>query len=127
MSRLATARLLAAIAAGSLLVASLVHFGVVIDGYSHDEAALPEAIIGGVMLIGLASSWMSEPWGRRAVIGALAFGLAGSLVGLYLVVVGVGPQTLPDVVYHIVLVATLVAGLYVAVQIRPGIPTKSVS
>ncbi|HEX2152561.1 MAG TPA: hypothetical protein VHL52_01100 [Acidimicrobiia bacterium] len=120
MSRLTTARLLAAVAAASLLVASLVHFGYFVEGYSHDGAAVPEAVIGSVMLVGLALSWAPAPWGWRGLVGALGFGLAGSLVGLYLVMIGIGPQTVADVVYHVLLVATLIAGLYVAWRVPRG-------
>lgn len=114
MSRLTIARLLGAVAAISLLVASLIHFGYLVEGYADDGAALPEAIIGAVILVGLTLSRAAEPWGRRALIGGLGFGLAGSLLGLFLVAIGVGPQTVPDIVYHVALVGTLIAGLVVA-------------
>lgn len=101
----------------SLLVASSIHFGYLVDGYQDDGAALPEAIIGSVMLVGLALSWSPEPWGRRAAISALVFGLAGSLLGLVLVVIGIGPRTVPDIIYHVLLVTTIATGLFLAVRV----------
>lgn len=116
MSRFDLARVFAAVAALSLFVASLIHFGYFVEGYSDRGAAVPEAVIGAVILVGLALSWTSAPWGRRALIGGLAFGLAGSTLGLVLVFVGVGPRTTPDLVYHVLLVTALVVGLFVAAK-----------
>lgn len=118
MSRLSTVRAFIAVTAASLWVASLIHFGLLIPGYSHDGAAVPEAVIGTVMLVGLALSWAPQPWGGRAAVAALVFGLTGSLVGLVLVLIGVGPRTVPDIVYHVALVATLIVGLIVAIRPR---------
>lgn len=112
-----TVRLLIALAAVSLVVASLIHFGFLIEGYDHRQAAVAEMVIGGAMLLGLAMTWMQSPWGRRAAIGALAFGLLGTLVGVFTIIIGVGPQTAPDVVYHGALVAALIVGL--ALALRP--------
>ncbi|MGH3649765.1 MAG: hypothetical protein ACRDU9_03575 [Acidimicrobiia bacterium] len=117
-----TIRWFIVVAALSLLVASLIHFGYLISGYEDEGAAVPEAVIGSVMLLGLALSWSPEPWGRRAAVGALAFGLAGSLLGLVLVLIGIGPRTVPDVVYHVLLVATLVVGLTLALRRRGSEP-----
>lgn len=113
---LTTIRWFIVVAAFSLLLASLIHFGFLISGYEDEGAAVPEAVIGSVMLLGLGVSWSPEPWGRRAAVGALAFGLAGSLLGLVLVIIGIGPRTVPDVTYHVVLVATLVVGLTLALR-----------
>jgi peptidoglycan/LPS O-acetylase OafA/YrhL len=114
--RLSTLRWFIVVAALSLLVASLIHFGFLISGYEDEGAALPEAVIGSVMLVGLVLSWSAPPWGRRAAVAALAFGLAGSLLGLVLVIAGIGPTTTPDVVYHVSLVTTLIVGLALALR-----------
>ncbi|MPZ53279.1 MAG: hypothetical protein GEU79_11200 [Acidimicrobiia bacterium] len=120
MSRLEFARLFAAVAALSLFLASLIHFGYLVEGYDDRGAAVPEAVIGAVMVVGLALSWVSPPWGHRALIGGLVFGLAGSILGLVLVFIGVGPQTTPDIVYHVLLVTALVVGLFVAATSGTG-------
>ena len=44
--------------------------------------------------------------------GVVRYVLAG---GLVLVIIGVGPQSTPDVVYHIGLIVCLVAGLVAAI------------
>lgn len=108
------------VAALSLLIASQIHFGNLVSGYEDQGAAVPESVIGGVMLLGLLFSWARAPWGRRAAIGALAFGLAGSTLGLVLVAIGVGPRTVPDVIYHVLLVTTLVVGLIQSLR-RPSV------
>ena len=42
----------------------------------------------------------------------------GTLVGVFTIIVGVGPQTTPDVVYHIGIVAVLLWGLRVNMTTR---------
>lgn len=114
------ARTLIGATAGSLVVASLIHFGLLIDGYRYQQAATAEAVIAVVMLVGLALTWASGARAaRRAAVGALAFGALGTSVGLFTIAIGVGPRNLADVVYHIALLTVLVAGLLVAMRI-PG-------
>lgn len=104
--------------AGSLLIASLIHFGLLVEGYRHQQAATAEGVIAIVMLLGLALTWSPSPWSHRAAVGAFGFGFLGTLVGIFTIVIGVGPQTAPDVVYHVILLAALIAGLLVAVRIE---------
>lgn len=87
MNRLNLARAFAAVISLSLFGASVIHFGYFVEGYRDRGAAVPEAVIGAVMVVGLTLSWARAPWGRRALIGGLAFGLAGSTLGLVLVVI----------------------------------------
>lgn len=97
--------------ATSLIVASLIHFEVIIEGYRHQEAGISEAVIAAAMLVGLAFTWLP---GRRQVwagFGSLAFGLLGTLVGVFTIIIGVGPQTVPDILYHATLIVALAAGL----------------
>jgi hypothetical protein len=42
---------------------------------------------------------------------AQGLALLGTVVGLFTIAVGVGPRTVPDVIYHIVAVVLLAAGL----------------
>jgi len=53
---------------------------------------------------------------RAAGLGAQAFALVGTLVGIFTIAIGVGPRTGPDIAYHIAIVAVLVAGLIVAAR-----------
>ena len=48
---------------------------------------------------------------RSAFLGAQAFAALGVCVGLFTIAIGVGPRTVPDVVYHVAILATLIAGL----------------
>jgi hypothetical protein len=80
-------------------VAALVHFGVLVDGYQHAQARIAESLISVTLLGGLA--------------------LLGTLVGLAMIAIGVGPRTIPDVVYHVGIVIVLVWGLTVAQRAAP--------
>jgi hypothetical protein len=44
--------------------------------------------------------------------------LAGTLVGLFTIVIGIGPRTVPDLVIHAAMVAELLAGLAVTYPVR---------
>ena len=49
-----------------------------------------------------------------AGLSAQAFTLFGTMVGIFTIVIGVGPRTIPDIVYHVAIVIVLVTGLVVA-------------
>jgi hypothetical protein len=103
--------------AAAFLAASLVHSGVLIRGDEHPGAMTAEGIIGAVLLVGglLATAL---PGRTRLIAGATqAFALLGSLVGLYLAIRGVGPNTVPDLVFHAGIVITLAVGLIATVRI----------
>jgi hypothetical protein len=112
---LSIVRALLALQVASFATAALIHYGVLLDGYGDLGAARPESIIGTVLLIGLALTWTSGPWPRRAAIAAQVFALLGTLVGTTLVVIGVGPRTPLDVAIHVVLLTELLAGLAAAI------------
>ena len=40
--------------------------------------------------------------------------LLGTLVGVFTIAIGVGPRTLPDIAYHVAIIAVLVGGLILA-------------
>lgn len=109
-----TTRIIIGVAAASLIVASLIHLGVLMDGYSLQQVGRSEAVIGTGMLVGLALTWLSGRKGLWAGVASLSFGLLGALVGLFTIVVGERPSAFGDVLYHLSLVAVLVAGLVVA-------------
>jgi hypothetical protein len=44
---------------------------------------------------------------------AQGFGLLGTMVGLFVIAIGVGPRTPPDLAFHAFFVVTLVWGLIV--------------
>ncbi len=100
--------------AATFVAAALVHFGILIDGYEHQQAGVAESVIAAVLLTGLTVTWIGRAWTRRIGLAAQAFALAGTLVGVFTIVVGFGPRTLPDIAYHVAIVAVLVWGLAVA-------------
>jgi hypothetical protein len=102
--------------AAAFATAALVHFGVLLDGYEHDEARIAESVIAVVLLAGFALSWFRPALTREAGIAAQGFALLGTLVGLFTIAVGVGPRTALDVVYHVAIVLVLIWGLRLAVQ-----------
>jgi hypothetical protein len=101
----------------TFILAALVHSGVLIDGYEHDDARIAESIIAAVLLVGLAFTWIRPGATRTAGIAAQGFALLGTFVGLFTIIIGVGPRTVPDVIYHLGIIAVLIWGLAVAVQL----------
>lgn len=100
----------------TFVLAALAHSGMLVDGYEHQEARIAESVIALVLLGGLALSWIRPELTREAGIAAQGFALLGTLIGLFTIAVGVGPRTVPDVVYHIGIIAVLIWGLFVTVR-----------
>lgn len=113
-------RLLLLVEAATFVVAALVHAGLLIQGYQHPEARIAESVIAVVLLLGLALTWIRPAWTGGAGLLAQAFALLATLVGIFTIIVGVGPRTVPDVAYHVAIVVLLAYGLTVAARARPG-------
>jgi hypothetical protein len=111
-----TIRLFLLLEAASFVLAGLVHLGVLARGYEHASAAIAESAIGLVLLVALGLTWGLPAWTRT--VGSLAQGLAllGTLVGVFTIAIGVGPRTVPDVVYHAAILLVLAWGLVVAAR-----------
>lgn len=109
-----TIRRLMLVEAGFFALAALIHAGAIVPGYEHREARIAETLIAVVLLVGLAAGWARPVWTRGASLAAQGFALFGTLVGIFTIVVGVGPRTVPDVVYHIGIVILLMWGLRMA-------------
>jgi hypothetical protein len=107
--------------AATFVVAAAVHFGVLLEGSGHRRAGTAETVTAVVLLAALALTWAPSPWPRRAAVGGQAFAILGVLVGLFTIAVGVGPSTVPDVAYHVGILAVLVMGL--AIALRDGTPS----
>jgi len=104
----------------AFLAAALVHAGVLLDGYEHLAARNAESVIALVLFGGVVVSWVRPESSRRAGLIAQAFALLGTLVGIFTIIVGVGPRTIPDIVYHIVIAAALILGLAVTLRAADG-------
>jgi hypothetical protein len=93
------------------------------DGYQHRQAGTAESVIGIVLFIGLVLTWIRPVSTRGISVAVQAFALLGTLVGIFTLVIGVGPRTAPDILYHVCIVIALVSGLIVAAQrgfMKPG-------
>jgi hypothetical protein len=110
--------------AASFTFASLIHSGVFIAGYEHPEARVGESVIATVLFVGLAFAWIRPAWTRRVSLAAQGFALMGTLVGILTIIVGIGPRTLPDIVYHAGILIVLVWGLTVAARTRTRIADR---
>lgn len=99
-------------------VAALVHFGILVDGYQHPQAGIPETLIALTLLAGMAGTYMRPMRAPTAGLVAQALALLGTLVGIFTIIVGIGPQTIPDIIYHVAIVAVLIFGIVVALRTR---------
>lgn len=97
---------------------ALVHFGVLVQGYEDPGAAVPESIIAAVLLGGAALTFLVVRWTRAIGIAAQAFALVGTLIGTYLAVIGVAPDTALDIAFHVAMLALLLWGLVATVRSR---------
>ncbi|MBT2326421.1 hypothetical protein J7E62_29330 [Variovorax paradoxus] len=101
-------------------LASLVHSGQLVAGYAHPQARTAEAVIALVLVLALVSAWSHPERTRWFAVSAQGFALAGTLLGVAMIAIGVGPRTDADIVYHAVLLWVLVAGLAFAIRWRPA-------
>jgi hypothetical protein len=99
------------IEAAAFALAALISTGYVVQGFQHRAARTAEGILAAVLAAGLVISVRRPAWTRRAGLAAQGIGLAGTLIGVLTTIVGVGPQSRPDMVYHAVMVALLSWGL----------------
>jgi hypothetical protein len=113
-----TIRLFVFFEGAAFITAALTHFGILIGGYRHRQAGTAESVIGIVLLLGWAFTWMRPAATRKTGLAAQGFALFGTLVGIFTIIVGVGPRTIPDIVYHIVIVTVLIAGLVITTRSR---------
>lgn len=111
-----TIRLFLLLEGASFVVAGLVHFGVLVDGYEHRQAAIAESSIAVVLLVGLGLTWLWPGRARPIGLAAQALALLGTLVGAFTIAVGVGPRTVPDIAYHVAILVALAWGLVVAAR-----------
>jgi hypothetical protein len=104
----------------TFVAAAVIHFGGLVEGYSHQRAGTAETVIAAVLLAGLALSWAPSPGLRIAAGAAQAVAILGVLVGLFTIAIGVGPRTAPDIAYHVGILAVLMLGLLLALRIKGG-------
>ena len=100
-----------AVEAASFYAAALLHTGLIVAGHAHSKAATAETVIGTVLLGGLVVSLLSPRASRAAGLAAQAFALLGTCVGIFTIVIGIGPRSPLDYVLHTGFIALLLTGL----------------
>jgi hypothetical protein len=101
-------------------IAASIHAGYLLPGYEHHAARVAESVLGIALVAGLATSVLRPALTRGAGLVAQGFAVLGTLVGIFTILVGVGPRSGPDVVYHVAMVAVLVWGLTAAARATAG-------
>ena len=104
--------------AATFLVAASVHSGFFIPGQEHREARIAETVIAGVLVAGGLMALGNPAWARRAALAAQGFALVGTIVGMTMILIGIGPQGALELVYHVTIAAVLVFGLVTAARQR---------
>ncbi|MFC5392457.1 hypothetical protein [Bosea vestrisii] len=94
--------------------ATLVHAGILIGGHEHGPARTAEGVIAAVLVLGLIICLLRPAAMRTIALAVQGFALLGTLVGVFTITVGVGPQTLADKAFHGALLMVLFAGLVAA-------------
>lgn len=94
------------------LAGASVHFGWTLSGYEHWKAGTAETVIAAVLTFGLITS--------RFAFEVQGFALFGTLIGVVMISIGVGPQTTADILFHIVLLIVLISGLVITRRISPS-------
>lgn len=113
-------RLLLLFEVATFVVAALIHRGHIVEGYGHVRAYMAESVIAAVLFGGLLLSLFMPAWTRKIGVVVQGFAILGTLVGIFTIVVGVGPRTVPDVVYHIAMIVVLVVGFVLARSVPAG-------
>ncbi|MCU1384705.1 MAG: hypothetical protein JWL71_3402 [Acidobacteria bacterium] len=107
-------RLFLFVEATTFIAAALIHFGVLAHGLEHQKAGTAETVIAAVLVTGFAACLASARATRRVALAAQGFALFGTLVGIVMIAIGVGPRTGADIGYHAVIVIVLICGLMAA-------------
>jgi hypothetical protein len=88
-------------------------------GHEHRQARIAEGTIGVVLIAGLACSWIRPGLTRGAGLVTQGFALLGTLIGAFTIAIGIGPRTVPDIIYHVTILIVLAWGLTVTARALP--------
>jgi hypothetical protein len=104
--------------------AALTHSGILMSGHRHRQACIAETVIAAVLVTGLLWS-LIRPGSMRAIaITVQAFALLGTGVGIFTIIIGIGPRSTLDAVFHTCMAIALLAGLIIAVKASPAITAR---
>ncbi len=101
----------------AFFLAALIHKGFFIQGYMHYAAGVAETVITGILVAGLLLSWLQTGWARTLGLAVQGLAFLGTSIGIATIIIGIGPSTLLDIVYHGLMLAVLGAGIYLAMQL----------
>lgn len=101
----------------AFLLAALIHKGILVQGYAHYVAGIAESVIAGVLITGLLLTRLQPGWTRTLGLAVQGFAFLGTVVGIATIIIGIGPATVPDVIYHVTILAILGTGIYFALQL----------
>ena len=99
----------------SFAIAGLIHSGLLEMG-GHRAASIAESSLAVVVLLGLMLTWVWPTRVRLISLIAQTIALLGTLVGAFTIAIGVGPRTVPDIIFHVTILAILASGLVVAAR-----------
>jgi hypothetical protein len=103
------------------VVAALIHAGLLIEGFEHPETRVAESVTAAVLFLGFLVSWRRPSWTRIAGILTQGFALFGISISFFTIILGLGPQSLPDMAYHLAIIAVLIWGVIISTK-TPGFP-----
>ena len=98
--------------------AALVHFGIFVNGYEHEKARIAESVIAIILLIGLIIILLNPERLKTTSYIVQGFALFGTLIGVFTIIVGVGPQSFPDKIYHVCISTILITGLILTAKLN---------
>ena len=110
-----TVRIFLVAEALAFLLTALVHAGAFVGGYEDVGAMIAESVIGAVLLGGFALTWLRPARTRAIALAVQGFALLGTLIGTYLTTI-VGLGALPEQLFHVAILLTLVWGLVIAAR-----------
>lgn len=120
-----TIRLFLLVQSVIFITAVLIHTGSLLGGYEDQAAATAEGIIATILVLGLALTWLLPA--RTRLLGLVAQGLAmlGTLLGAFIIAIGIGPRTPLDIALHAAMLITLAWGLIFTARAPAGEPGQS--
>jgi hypothetical protein len=90
-----------------------------VRGERVGQAAIAELVIAGVLVFGAAVVLARPADARPLACVVTGFAIFGVIVGLATIALGVGPRTIPDLVYHVAIMVVLLISFAVLMN-RPG-------
>lgn len=98
----------------SFFFAALVHGGVLIHGREHTVIHVGETFMGIVLATGVVASGLLPAHARTIAFGTQAFAFFATVLGLLLIAVGLGPSSVPGLMFNAAVLLLLCLGLFFA-------------